>query len=333
MLIQTDYLERTNGKLAAKAVSSQSGRLRLGGVSTLMALQHRRYLNLVLAVAYAGCLGASVQTALAANISVHSEAVSSAQPCQQISTTLALQQAFRLVCARGPATLAKHNDRNVIIIGFVGGFVKRDDPNHPEVLFAKYLSERYGAAVQTAIFANHEGEQAVRGVLQLLDRDHDGSLTAAEKQDAEIIVFGHSWGGSQAITIAEELGEQGIPVALTIQIDSVRKPGQHDKTIPVNVAKAVNFYERQGLTRGEPQIVAADATRTKILGNFLMKYDDDSINCDNYRWLPRVLNKPHHEIENDPRVWNDIASLIDSELAGTSSGFRVLSNPPLSSQK
>jgi pimeloyl-ACP methyl ester carboxylesterase len=303
-----------------------------------MSLHHRRRLNLTLALALSGCLEvANVPATFAANMALHSQTASIAEPCREMSTPLALQQAFRLVCAHGPVTLAKRSPRNVIIVGFVGGFVKRDDPNHPEVLFARYLRNRYGAAVQSVIFANHEGQEAVQGVLQFLDRDHHGSLTAEEKQGAEIIVFGHSWGGSQAITTAEELGHRGIPIALTIQIDSVRKPGQDDRTIPVNVAKAVNFYERQGLTRGEPQIVPADATRTKILGNFLMKYDEHSINCDNYKWLPRVLNKPHHEIENDPRVWNDIASLIDSELAGTSPDFQVLSHPQssfqLSSQK
>ena len=30
------------------------------------------------------------------------------------------------------------------------------------------------------------------------------------------------------------------------------------------------------------------------------------INCDNYPWIARHLNKPHHEIENDPLVWEQI---------------------------
>jgi pimeloyl-ACP methyl ester carboxylesterase len=296
-----------------------------------MASRHRPHLHLVFTLACCGWLVmANAPTALAAKMPLLSDADSSAEPCKEMLTPLALKETFRLVCARAPIMLANRGERHVIVIGFVGGFVKPDDPKHPEVLFAKYLSGRYGPAVQTAVFANHEGKQAVRDILQLLDRDHDGSLTAAEKKQAEIIVFGHSWGGSQAVTVAEDLGQRGIPVALTIQIDSVRKPGQHDRTIPVNVAKAVNFYERQGLTPGEPNIVAADAARTKILGNFRMDYEDRSINCDNYKWLPRVLNKPHHEIENDPRVWNQIASLIDSELTGTNSDFKTVSNVELS---
>jgi hypothetical protein len=51
------------------------------------------------------------------------------------------------------------------------------------------------------------------------------------------------------------------------------------------------------------------------MGNFQMTYQDRHINCDNYPWIARHLNKPHHEIENDPLVWEQIASMIDNELS------------------
>jgi hypothetical protein len=51
-----------------------------------------------------------------------------------------------------------------------------------------------------------------------------------------------------------------------------------------------------------------------MIGNFQMAYQNRHINCDNYSWIARHLNKPHHEIENDPLVWEQIVSMIDSEL-------------------
>jgi hypothetical protein len=50
-----------------------------------------------------------------------------------------------------------------------------------------------------------------------------------------------------------------------------------------------------------------------------MTYEDRPINCDNYSWYARTFNKPHHEIENDLRVWDELASLINTDLPGTSS--------------
>jgi thioesterase domain-containing protein len=79
-------------------------------------------------------------------------------------------------------------------------------------------------------------------------------LSAGEKRQ-KIILYGHSWGASQLLTFARALQRRGIPVAPTIQVDSVKKFRQKDHTVPANVAKAVNLYQRNGLTPGHPLIV------------------------------------------------------------------------------
>ncbi len=245
-----------------------------------------------------------------------SRAGSIGDPCRDPSISSPLRDALRLVCLRERVEVANRRVRKAIIFGFVGGFVKPDDVNHPEVLFATYLQNRYGSDVHVEVFGNHDGQEAVEDIILRLDTDKNALLTAAEKEQTKIILYGHSWGASETLILARELQKRGIPVSLTVQIDSVKKFGEDNRTVPSNVAKALNFYQSGGLTRGQPLIVAADAKRTKILGNFHMKYQDHEINCDNYAWASRVFNRPHHQIENDPKVWEQIASLIDSELLG-----------------
>ena len=225
-----------------------------------------------------------------------------------------VEAALRLVCLRDRLGAEHIALRNVIVIGFVGGFVRRDDVKHPEVQFAALLRQGYPSIVHVEVFANHDGKNALRRVLHLLDTDGDGVLTTGEKDRAAIIIYGHSWGASQAVTLARELGQQGVPVLLTIQVDSVHKLGHKDATIPANVRSAVNFYQTKSLIHGRSGIRASDPEKTNIIGNFEMRYENRQINCDNYPWLARHLNKGHHEIENDPRVWEQISSLIDSEL-------------------
>jgi hypothetical protein len=237
----------------------------------------------------------------------------------------ALKETLRLVCSRERIEPANRRIQKAIILGFVGCFVKPDDAKHPEVLFAMYLQRRYGSAVHAEVFGNHKKLKAVEDTILRLDTDKDGFLTSPEKKQVKIILYGHSWGASQTLNFARDLQRRGVPVSLTIQIDSVKKFRQDDRTVPANVAKAVKFYQGKGLTRGQPLIVAADAGRTKILGNFHMKYVDDQINCDNYRWLSRVFNKPHHQIENDPQVWDQIVSFIDSELLRPDAGTHAAS--------
>ena len=237
--------------------------------------------------------------------------------CEESNADQSVEAALHLVCLRDLLGTRKVALRNVIVIGFVGGFVRRDDVKHPEVQFAALLRQRYPSIVHAEVFANHDGKNALRRVLHQLDTDGDGVLTAGEKERASIIIYGHSWGGSQAVTLARQLGQQGVPVLLTIQVDSVHKPGHDDADIPPNVRNAINFYQAKGLIHGRSSIRAADSSHTNIIGNFQMTYHDRRINCNNYPWLARHLNKPHHEIENDPLVWEQIASMIDSELSRT----------------
>lgn len=235
--------------------------------------------------------------------------------CGQRISDQPVAAALRLVCLRERLGAEDITLSNVMVIGFVGGFVRHDDVRHPEVEFAGLLRERYPSVVHAEVFSNHDGKKALRRILQLLDTNRDGVLTDVEKERASIIIYGHSWGGSQAVTLARQLGQKSVPVLLTIQVDSVHKPGHDDAVIPPNVRNAINFYQTKGLIHGRSSIRPADPSRTNIIGNFQMTYQDRRINCDNYPWIARHLNKPHHEIENDPLVWEQIASMIDNELS------------------
>src|ERR1700724_1499011 len=117
----------------------------------------------------------------------------------------------------------------VIVVGLLGGFVKHDNLVHSEVQLAERLRREYPAGVQVETFENHRGERARQKILELLDTDHDGTLSDDEKQDARIIVYGHSWGASETIDLARKLKKDGIHVLLTVQVDSVTKMGQNDE--------------------------------------------------------------------------------------------------------
>jgi hypothetical protein len=249
----------------------------------------------------------------AANLGRHS--LSAPAVCGEFQPENGVKAALRLVCRGDTLGIRNIAVEKAIVIGFVGGFVRPDDMKHPEVEFAARLQEVYPPEVHAEVFANHDGKHALRRVLQLLNENGDGALTSREKEKASIIIYGHSWGASQVVTLARDLGRLGIPVSLTIQVDSVHKPGHDDAVIPPNVRNAVNFYQTKGFIHGRSRIRASDPKCTKIIGNFQMAYQNRPINCNNYPWVARHLNKPHHAIENDPLVWQQIASMIDSELS------------------
>jgi hypothetical protein len=170
----------------------------------------------------------------------------------------------------------------VVVIGFVGGYVRHD---------------------------------AHEAVLRRLDANNDGKLSPEEKQNARIIIFGHSWGASETVELARQLEKDGIPVLLTIQVDSVSKRGENDAVIPANVSQAVNFYQLDGMLHGQSQIRAANPAHTRILGNFRSDYKAKPLTCGQYPWWDRLFMKPHIQIECDPAVWSQVESLIRSNLS------------------
>jgi hypothetical protein len=205
-----------------------------------------------------------------------------------------------------------------IVIGFVGGFVSHDNPHHGPVQLAQRIQRTVPKDTYVQVFENRHRKQAYDAVVRLLDTDHDGSLSAEEKARAHIILFGHSWGAAAAVLLARDLRREGVPVLLTVQVDSIAKAWQNDAVIPDNVAEAVNFYQPHGILHGRAQITAADPSKTEILGNYRMDYKENPIQCSESPWL-RVLTPGHLLSECDPHLWSRIESMVRQRLSSAES--------------
>lgn len=198
----------------------------------------------------------------------------------------------------------------LIVIGFMGGHVRAGNLVHLEARLTRDLDRRYPNALRAMTFANSDEAAALDSILSLLDTDKNGRLSDNEKGAARIVLFGHSWGASEAVNLAQELDRRGIPVLLTIQVDSVQKRGEHDGSIPANVHEAINFYETEGMLHGRRAIQAVDPARTTILGSYESTYKVTRVRCAGFPWYARAFMKPHIEIENDGAVWDQIDALI-----------------------
>lgn len=201
-----------------------------------------------------------------------------------------------------------------LVIAFVGGFVHSDDARHSEIQIARELQSSYGKEVQVGIFRNRDRKRAHKFILDWWQRKEHAQVASEKVENSSLILYGHSWGASAAVLLARELQHDGVPVALTIQVDSVRKNGQNDSIIPSNVAEAINFYQPDGFVHGRTRIVAADPARTRILGNLRFKYEQEPAECRAYPWYDKFFFKGHTAIECDPRVWSQIDSLIRNRL-------------------
>jgi hypothetical protein len=213
-----------------------------------------------------------------------------------------------------PRSVRTGDDTRPIVIGFLGGYVRHDDSVHTTVQVAKSLRDAYPNAIHVATFENRRMDDAHNLIVNLLGAKSASALTDQQKRSAHIILYGHSWGACAVVSLARQLKTEGIPVLLTVQVDSVSKAGRDDQTIPDNVRYAANFYQDKGFIRGQPKIVAADASRTTILGNYFFDYSAHPIACPEYPWYTRFFMRSHIEIECDQKVWQRVESLIREKL-------------------
>jgi pimeloyl-ACP methyl ester carboxylesterase len=236
-----------------------------------------------------------------------------------------------LVCALAPMLVAAETALSTtapqppssIVIGFVGGFVRHTNPHQQPVQLAQHIRRSMGQDTFVQVFENRRRKQAYNTILRLLDRDHDGQLSDQEKSQAHIVLFGHSWGAAAAVLLARDLDRVGVPVLLTVQVDSIRKLWQHDRIIPDNVAAAANFYQPHGLVHGRAQIVAADPSRTQILGNYRYDYHQQPVKCEALGLFDRITPS-HAQSECDPHLWSRVEDMVrqhiepdSNELAAT----------------
>jgi hypothetical protein len=218
------------------------------------------------------------------------------------------------IAAEGAVAVNSRSVPSSIVIGFVGGFVRHDNPHHGPVVLARRIQKSVPKDVYVQVFENRHRKSAYKLIVSLLDRNRDGVLEAKEKADAKIILFGQSWGASAVVMLARELDRAGIPVLLTVQVDSVAKLWQDDSIIPENVIAAANFYQPHGIIHGRPQIVAADPSKTQILGNYRFDYKKNPVRCDEFTWADRFFTPGHMESECDPHLWEQVEDLVHQRI-------------------
>jgi hypothetical protein len=192
---------------------------------------------------------------------------------------------------------------------------------------AKRMRHDFPNDAYVQVFENRHRNTAYRMILHLLDSNHDGVLSTDEKTQARIVLFGQSWGGSAVVLLARQLDHAGIPVALTVQVDSVAKPFQDDGVIPDNVAAAVNFYQPHGILHGRPLIRAADDSKTQILGNYLFDYKGTAVKCDGMPWFERTFIPGHMHTECDLNLWGQVESVVRQRLDSSASDVALIPLP------
>jgi hypothetical protein len=199
-------------------------------------------------------------------------------------------------------------DEHVLIIGFMGGRESWDNQKRGVRKLALKLRDMNLCGVHIETVENNKRPLAIELIRNAFDRNRDGRLDEGERAKARLIVYGQSFGGAAVVKLARQLDEMGVPVLLTVQVDSV---GRGDKMIPPNVARAANLFQRNGvIIRGEREIRPEDPNRTTIVGNFEFDYSKKKIDLSEVSWLKKLFRSAHTKMDHDPEVWGLVEKMI-----------------------
>ena len=195
---------------------------------------------------------------------------------------------------------------STLVIGFLGGWERWDDPHRGVRKLAIELRGKRGVYAETV--SNHRQSLALALILAAFDWNHNGHLDPDERVGARIILYGQSLGGAAAVKLARKLQALDIPVLLTVQVDSV---GRNDALIPANVATAANLFQHDGPPiMGRTRSRAESPSRTRILGNFQYRYGFENVDMSSATWARKHLGGAHARMEQDPEVWAQVGRLI-----------------------
>lgn len=192
-----------------------------------------------------------------------------------------------------------------VAIGFLGALENWNDPHRAVRQLTLRLRERGWEAES---FSHRRLGLAKKLVVDALDRDRDGRISPEEAASSKVVIFGQSMGGGATVKLAKHLRKKGIPVLLTVQVDSF---GLRDGLIPDNVRVAANYYQHHWFTiRGESEIRAADPRKTIVLGNYEYEYPLWKIYAWPESWPRRIFGGAHARMEADPLLWMRVEELI-----------------------
>lgn len=197
---------------------------------------------------------------------------------------------------------------DVLILGFMGGRESWDNDKRGVRKLALKLRSMKLPGVHVETVENKRRKLAIELIRNAFDRDRDGRLDERERASARVVVYGQSFGGAAVVKLARQLEGMGVPVLLTVQVDSV---GRGDKVIPSNVRRAANLFQRDGLIiRGEREIRAKDPAKTMIVGNFKFDYEGKKVDLSEVSWLKRLFQAAHTKMDHDPEVWALVERLV-----------------------
>lgn len=180
----------------------------------------------------------------------------------------------------------------IVFLGFVGALEPPGNKSSGVVQLRDLLNGPQFSDVCAKVYSPYVWTEGRDWLLSHFP-EHSGAITEEELAQApKVVLVGHSMGGWAMLSVARELRARGIPVELTVQVDSV---GITDYTVPRNVKAGAIFHAHDVLMfLTTKNVRLEDPTKTRLVANVLVSHaGHESITRD-----PRIRELVVHTIED-----------------------------------
>jgi len=184
---------------------------------------------------------------------------------------------------RGKSPLRSAAPCQVVVVGYTGGLETATTSASGIVWIRDRLRSLNLPDLCVHTFSAYNWTHGYRWVRSEFGAENDAGLTQdVIRHGPKVVIYGHSFGGWATVSLARRLGRAGIPIEMTVQMDSI---GITDRTLPLNVRESANFYERNTpILYARGTIRAQDPSRTRILDNFQLSHGN------------------HYTVSRDPQI-------------------------------
>ncbi len=220
----------------------------------------------------------------------HAAAILGGASCAAVKFVLAIASAI-LFCAsfghasppRGKSPLRTAAPCQVVVVGYTGGLETATTSASGIVWIRDRLRSLNVPDLCVHTFSAYNWTHGYRWVRSEFGAENDAGLTPdVIRNGPKVVIYGHSFGGWATVSLARRLERAGIPIEMTVQMDSI---GITDKTLPPNVRESANFYERNTrVLHARGTIHAQDPSRTRILENIHLPHGN------------------HYTVSRDPQI-------------------------------
>ena len=198
--------------------------------------------------------------------STHNRSARAATHIAAIACAISFCGSFAHAAPHVKPSLAAASPCQVVVVGYTGGLETATTSASGVVWIRDRLRTLKVPNLCVHTFSAYNWPHGYRWVRQQFGAQDDAQLTPdAIRNGPKVVIYGHSFGGWATVSLARRLQRAGIPIEMTVQVDSI---GITDRTLPPNVRESANFYERNTeILHARGTIHAQDPLRTRILEN------------------------------------------------------------------